>query len=255
MALIFVLLTYGGWNKIAYLSAEVRKARKSMVRILLYGIGVVTATYLIINYAFLRSLGLAGMASSDAVAVEVMRNLLGDAGATCMSLLVLVAVLNSMSAVIITGSRTDYAFGRDFPIFGFLGRWDAVAGTPVNGLLFQGAAALALILMGTGTRSGFAMMVQYMAPVFWLFFLLVGISLIVLRRKEKAVARPFRVPLYPATPLAFCGACLYMFYSSLVYAGRGGLIGAIVLLAGIPLFFLRRPGTAVGRAQGRPGTG
>jgi amino acid transporter len=83
-------------------------------------------------------------------------------------------------------------------------------------------------------------MVEYTAPVFWLFFLLVGISLFVLRRREGAIVRPFRVPLYPATPLVFCGVCLCMLYSSLVYTGRGGLIGVVVLLAGIPLLLLKK---------------
>jgi amino acid transporter len=240
MAMIFVLLTYGGWNEIAYLSSEVRKARKNMARVLLYGIGAVTAIYLTVNYTFLRTLGLAGTASSDAVAVEVMRGLLGGPGVTFMSLLVVFAVLSSMNAVIITGSRTNYAFGRDFQPFGFLGRWNEGANTPVNALLFQGAASLALVLLGMGTRSGFAMMVEYTAPVFWLFFLLVGISLFVLRKRERAIVRPFRVPFYPVTPLVFCGVCLCMLYSSLVYTGRGGLIGVAVLLAGIPLLFLNR---------------
>ena len=240
LAMIFVLLTYGGWNEIAYLSSEVRKARKNMVRVLLFGIGAVTVIYLTVNYTFLRTLGLAGTASSDAVAVEVMRGLLGEPGVTYMSLLVVFAVLSSMNAVVITGSRTNYAFGCDFPPFGFLGRWSQGANTPVNALLFQGAASLALVLVGTGTRSGFAMMVEYTAPVFWLFFLLVGISLFVLRKRERAIVRPFRVPLYPVTPLVFCAVCLYMLYSSLVYTGRGGLIGVIVLLAGIPFLLLRK---------------
>ena len=248
MAMIFVLLTYGGWNEIAYLSSEVRKARKNMVRVLVYGIGAVTVIYLTVNYTFLRALGLAGTASSDAVAVEVMRGLLGEPGVTYMSLLVVFTVLSSMNAVIVTGSRTNYAFGCDFSPFSFLGRWSGTANTPVNALLFQGLASLALVLLGTGTRSGFTMMVEYTAPVFWLFFLLVGVSLFILREKERAIVRPFRVPLYPATPLAFCGVCLYMLYSSLAYTGKGGLIGVVVLLAGIPLLLLTKkrcalPGT------------
>jgi amino acid transporter len=84
------------------------------------------------------------------------------------------------------------------------------------------------------------MMVEYTAPVFWLFFLLVGISLFVLRRKEGAIVRPFRVPLYPLTPLIFCGVCLYMLYSSIMYTGTGGLIGLVVLLAGIPFVLFRK---------------
>jgi amino acid transporter len=241
MAMIFVLLTYGGWNEIAYLSFEVRRARKNMVRVLVLGISVITAIYLAVNYSFVRSLGFAAMASSSAVAADAMRAILGGPGVTYMSILVVFTVLSSMNAVIITGSRTNYAFGRDFPLLSFLGRWNGAANTPVNALIFQSALALGLIVLGTGTRSGFATMVEYTAPVFWLFFLLVGISLFVLRKKEGAVVRPFRVPLYPFTPLVFCGVCLYMLYASLAYTGKGAGVGVIVLLAGIPFFLAGRP--------------
>ncbi|OPY64604.1 MAG: Serine/threonine exchanger SteT [Syntrophorhabdaceae bacterium PtaU1.Bin034] len=240
LAMIFVLLTYGGWNEIAYLSSEVRKARKNMVRVLLYGIGAITVIYLTVNYTFLRALGLQATASSEAVAANVMRSIFGEAGVTYITLLVVFTVLSSMNAIIITGSRTNYAFGRDFFLFSFMGRWQSGANTPVNALLFQGIASLVLVFLGTGTRSGFAMMVEYTAPVFWLFFLLVGISLFVLRRKEGAIVRPFRVPLYPLTPLIFCGVCLYMLYSSIMYTGTGGLIGLVVLLAGIPFVLFRK---------------
>ncbi len=240
VAMIFVLLTYGGWNEIAYLSSEVRKARKNMVRVLMLGVAAVTFIYLAVNYAFISSLGLGATASSGAVAVEVMRRVLGGPGVTYMSLLVVFTVLSSMNAVIITGSRTNYAFGRDYSLFSFMGNWDEKGNTPVNALIFQSAIALGLILLGTGTRNGFVTMVEYTAPVFWFFFLLVGVSVFVLRVKERAVVRPFRTPLYPFTPLLFCGACLYMLYSSLAYTGRGAIVGVIMLLTGIPVFLVRR---------------
>ena len=66
-------------------------------------------------------------------------------------------------------------------------------------------------------------MIDYVSPVFWLFFVLCAASLLVLRRREPDVPRPFRVPLYPLTPLLFCGAGLYLLYSSLAYAGAGAL--------------------------------
>jgi amino acid transporter len=242
LAMIFVLLAYGGWNEIAYFSSEVRKARKNMTRMLLCGVGIITAIYLALNYSLLRYLGLAAAASSRAVASDLMRGILGEAGVASMSLLVVFVALGSMNAVIIRGSRTNYAFGRAIPLFAFLGRSDKAGNA--RGLLFQGTAALILVLIGTGARCGFSMMVEYTAPVFWLFFLLVGISLFVLRTKEEAIARPFRVPLYPATPLIFCSACLYMLYSSIVYTGWGGLIGVVVLLGGIPFFLIRRSSPA-----------
>ncbi len=247
-ALIFVLLTYGGWNEIAYLSSEVRKARRNMVRILVYGIAVITAIYFCVNYVFFEALGFTAVASSEAVAVDLMRAVLGGSAVSFISVLVIIAVLSTMNAVIITGSRTNYAFGRDFPLFGFLGKWHGKANTPINALIFQGAAALALVGLGTGTRSGFAMMVEYTAPVFWLFFFLVGVGLLVLRRKEGAIVRPFRVPLYPLTPLIFCGVSLFMFYSSVAFTGRGGVMSLAVLLAGVPFLLIRRPEGQFGEA-------
>jgi len=238
-AMIFVLLTYGGWNEAAYLSAEVHDTRRNMIRVLFYSIGLITAIYLIINFAFLRSLGVSAMSESGAVASDMMRRVLGENGAICISLLVTLAALSTMNGVIITGARTNYALGRDFPLFNFLGRWQERRSTPVNALVLQGVIALVLVALGTGTRSGFEMMVEYTAPVFWFFFLLVGISLFILRRKDPQTFRPFRVPFYPFTPLLFCAVCVYMLQSSLAYTGKGALIGLCVLLTGIPLLLLK----------------
>jgi basic amino acid/polyamine antiporter, APA family len=93
------------------------------------------------------------------------------------------------------------------------------------------------------TREGIQTIVDYAAPVFWFFFLLVGISVFVLRRKEPDAPRPFRVPLYPLTPIIFCLTSCYLLYSSLTYALAdenkrwGGIVGIGVLLAGAILLF------------------
>jgi basic amino acid/polyamine antiporter, APA family len=241
-AMIFVLLTYGGWNEAAYLSAEVRNPGRNMIRVMLYSIAAITGLYLVINFALLRSLGLAAMSGSEVVAADLMRLVLGENGAIFISLLVAVTALSTMNGSIITGARTNYALGRDLPLLAFLGQWQGKRGTPVNALLLQAAISLLLILLGTGAHSGFVMMVEYTAPVFWLFFLLAGVSLFVLRRKEPGRSRPFRVPFYPLTPLVFCAICLYMLVASVLFTGSGSLVGLAVLAAGLPLFLRRRPG-------------
>jgi basic amino acid/polyamine antiporter, APA family len=88
------------------------------------------------------------------------------------------------------------------------------------------------------TRSGFETIIEYTAPVFWFFFLLVGIALFVLRKKAPNMKRPFRVPLYPITPLIFCLSSAYLLYSSLVYTGAGALVGVGVLLIGVVVLFV-----------------
>lgn len=240
MAMVFVLLTYGGWNEAAYLSAEVRDLRRNMTWGLFASLGLITGLYLLVNWAYLHGLGLAGMADSQVVAADLMRAALGAPGAQLISLLVVAAALSSTNATIFTGARTSFALGRDFSFFRFLGRWKDEAGTPANALLVQGGIALGLVGVGAATRQGFEAMVDYTAPVFWLFFGLAGVALFILRRTEPEVNRPFRVPLYPWTPLAFCGACVYMLWSSVAYTGIGALLGVGVLFAGVPLLALRR---------------
>ncbi len=235
-AMVFVMFTYGGWNEAAYLSAEVRGSRTTMARGLLASIGVVTAVYLIVNIAMIEGLGLAAVGRSEAVAADLMRGVFGETGARFISLLIVIAAASTMNGVIITGARTNHALGRDYPLFSFMGCWRERGSTPANALIVQGAVSLLLVAAGAFAKNGFVMMVEYTAPVFWLFFLATGLSLMRLRGIDPGTERPFRTPLYPAVPLLFCAFCLYMLYASMVYTGVGALMGVLVLLAGaLPL--------------------
>ncbi|MGF1482616.1 MAG: APC family permease [Cyanophyceae cyanobacterium] len=240
LTMVFVLLSYGGWNEAAYISAELRNLQRNMVRSLLWSVGIITVIYLAINLAYIQGLGLIEMAASEAVGADLMRRALGEPGAWFISLLISVSTLGAINATIFTGARTNYALGKDFSLFRILGRWHHRASTPIPALLVQGAIALGLIMLGTLTRHGFETMVDYTAPVFWFFFLLTGVTLFVLRRREPHVTRLFRVPAYPLTPILFCSICGYLLYSSLTYTGVGALIGVAVVMAGIPLLLLSR---------------
>jgi amino acid transporter len=235
LVMVFVLLTYGGWSEAAYLSAEVRDPARNIVRALVLSLVAVTALYILVNWAFFAGLGLAGVASSKAVAADLLDRAAGPRGAQLAALLIVIAAVTSANAAIFTGARTAYALGRDFRAFRLLGRWDPRAATPVNALLAQGGIALALIGLGALTRQGFETMVEYTAPVFWLFLLLTGIALFVLRRRDAATRRPFRVPLYPFTPVVFVASCAWLLYSSLAYTGVGALVGVAVLAVGVLL--------------------
>jgi amino acid transporter len=237
MAMILVLLTYGGWNEAAYISAEVRDGPRNMARALLLSICVVTLCYVAINAIYLHVLGVDGVASSQAVAGDVMRTVLGEPGAIAISILVIIVVLTSLNVTIFTGARSNFALGRDFPLFRFLGRWNERSGAPVTGLIVQGAIALFLVGLGTFTRGGVQTAVDYLSPVFWFFFLMTGIALFVLRIREKEAPRPFRVPLYPLTPFLFCLSAGAMLYSSLSFTGIGASAGLALLALGLPFLF------------------
>ncbi|MEB3338833.1 MAG: amino acid permease [Leptolyngbyaceae bacterium] len=240
LAMLFVLLSYGGWNEAAYISAEIQDYQRNMVRSLLWSIGIITVIYWLINLAYLQGLGLAAMAQSQAVAAELMRRALGQLGAIAISLLVAIATLGAINATIFTGARTNYALGQDVSLFRFLGHWQANPSAPIPAFLVQGAIALGLVLLGTVTRNGFETMVEYTAPVFWFFFLLSTLSLLFLRVQEPNRLRPFRVPLYPVTPVLFAIVCGYLLYSSLAYTGIGASFGVAVVALGIPFLYWDR---------------
>jgi len=248
LAMVFVLLTYGGWNEAAYISAEVRDARHNMVKTLLLSIALIAGLYMLVNFAYIHGLGITGVANSKAVAADLMRRVFGESGAKLISFIVAVTALSSINATIFTGARTNFALGQDFRSFSFLGRWSDRRHTPTNALLIQGAIALALVFLGTITHEGekgFETMTAYTSPVFWCFFLLSGIALFVLRQREPDTPRTFQVPGYPITPLIFCAICGYLLYSSITYASSqaysiGAIFGITVMVVGVPVLFLVR---------------
>ncbi len=256
LAMVFVLLTYGGWNEAAYLSAELQGTRRRILHALMISIGLITALYLMVNLAYVYGLGLQGMARSEAVAADLLRVAFGRTGETLLAVSVGVAALTSINATMIVGARTNFAVGRDWAALHTLGRWQGERGVPTAALYAQSIFALALLVFGASLRSGFESMVDYTAPVFWLFFLLCTLALIVLRRREPDTPRPFKVPLYPVLPLLFAAVCLYMLWSSLVYVKAGALVGVAVLLVGALLMLLlergdRRRGAAAARPEQR----
>ena len=238
-AMLFVLFTYGGWNDAAYISAEVRGER-NMVRALLIAISIVAVLYVLVALAYMKGLGLYAMARSDAVAADLLKAVWGSGGEKVISIMIAIAALTSVNGSIIVGARSNYALGKDWPLFRYIGHWDGASGSPRNAIVVQGAIALVLVGLGAFQKAGFKGLVEYSLPVFWGFFLLIGIAIFVLRAKEPDAPRPFRVPLYPVLPAVFVCMCGYLLYSSLTYHKGHALVGLGVLaVGGVVLLFAR----------------
>ncbi len=238
LAMVFILLTYGGWNETAYLSGEVKDAPRNMWKVLVLGTLAVIALYLLVNVALLSAIGFEALKAAPTALADVVRQTFGTAGAIALSLIVIGAALTTMNATIFTGARSNHALGRSYGAFSLLGRRDPQSGAPVAAIMVQALIALALVGLGALTKDGVKTMVEYTAPVFWSFLLMIGISLFLFRMREPDRESPFRVPLYPVLPIIFCATCVYLLYSSLMYTGFGALVGVAILAAGVPVYLL-----------------
>jgi len=263
VAVILVLYAYGGWNDAAFVASDMRDRRLIPKALILSTIGI-TLIYLAVNAAYILSLGFPEVQKfKPAIAADVLRPM-GAAGFKVMCLVVMVSALGAMNGLIFTGSRVYSSLGAEHSVFALLGHWQPRFRSPVWSLLAQGAITVAMIFM-VGTQhgrdsidyvlsavgiaipwgqyfGGFNTLFAGTAPVFWVFFLLTGVSVFVLRIKDRDIERPFRLafPWFPVLPLIFCGMCVFGFYSAINYAKSVSLIGWVPLLLGLPLFFLSR---------------
>lgn len=242
-AMVFVLLAFGGWSEMATLSAEVKDARRGMVRALVASILVITALFLAANWALLRGLGVEGLAASQAPAADLMARAFGPVSGALLSIAVAAAAITSVNATIVVGARTTYAACRDragsAAILRPMARWDGARAIPSGAIFWQGVVSLALVGLGA-VYDGFETLVNYTAPVYWLFITASGLAVIVLRVREPAVERPFQVPFYPVLPLLFVIISTAMIWSGLTYVGDGVWFSAAVMGGGLLLALVLR---------------
>lgn len=240
MALVFVLYTFGGWNDVSFVAAEVKEPQRNLPRAVLLGLAVVTLIYLLVNSVLIANLGLEGLAGSnnapaDVVAVQMNAWGLGQWISTLLGLLVAVSCLGAVNAMLITSPRIYFAAGQDHRFLNWFARWDHQTETPRRALLAQTVATLLMLMLCAGLNSSilirfgwtegifaggnpFEELVTVSSPFFWLFLALVGMGLIVLRKTDPDRPRPIRTFGYPFTPLVFIVSSLFMCYSSFKYA-------------------------------------
>ncbi len=227
LALILVLFTFGGWNEMAYVAAEVKRPQRNIVRALIIGTVSVTALYLLVNGAFLHSLGYEKMTTSGTVAVDAVAAVFPEIAGKAVNILVCISALGAVNGLIFTGARISYALGAEHTAFRTLGIWNPRFGTPVWALIVQGVISLVILLVA----GSFIDTILYSAPVVWLFFLGTGLAVFVLRRKEHQIDRPYKITGYPITPMIFCVCCLFMLYSSVSYAFSNKPVGLVILVS------------------------
>jgi len=231
LAMILVLFTYGGWNSISYVAAEVIEPQKNILRSLITGTCLVTLIYIVINFAFLHALGIHGMMNSQSIASDVVRLSFGEPGAMAISLLICITCLGNINGMIFTNARVYYAMGQEHQLYSWLGHWNLRLDSPVRSLTLQAIITLAMVILMGANEDAFARLVLFSAPLHWFFFLMVGIALFILRRKQKVTKGSYKVPFYPWLPIVFCLSTIFVLYASLSYAYSQAHPEAYVIIA------------------------
>lgn len=233
VALILVLFSFGGWNEMAYVAAEVKNPNRNIVRALVLGTAVVTGLYLLVNGAFLYALGYAGMTDSQAVATDTVSTVFPATGARFIGVLICVSALSALNGLIFTGARITYAIGADHRPFRYLGHWNPDTGTPLRALIVQGIIAVLLVLL----LGSFTATLLYTAAAVYTFYLATSIAVMVLRVKEPHIPRPYKVTAFPLPTLVFCGACGFLIYSAAVYKPVVSVLTVTIMLLGLPIYW------------------
>ncbi len=231
-ALIPVLWGYGGWNESTFMSGEFKDTRKALPISLITSIVIITSLYVLINIAYLSVLTPGAMRETKSIASEIFYALFGNPGRLLISAAVLISASGALNSYILTGARIPFAVAQDSTRLSWLGRVHNTLGTPVQAFLVNGGWAILLILWGN-----FEELLFFTGFAKWFFFTLAGASVFILRRKHKGDGS-FRMPGYPFVPVFFTAFAFTLFITTIVNEPRAALLGAMLLMLGLPIYSL-----------------
>jgi APA family basic amino acid/polyamine antiporter len=253
-ALVPVLFSFGGWQQTNAVAEELIEPDRTLPRALIFGVLIVAATYLLVNVAYLRALGTAGLAASRAPAADTMFVYLGGAGRTLITAGIVTSTVGFLGMVILMSARVYQAMAADGLFFQSMATLHPRTQTPVTALVAQGVVALALLLTGT-----YGQLLDYVVFADWIFFGATAASLWTLRRIDKpmpaasgttasastsalqrqAEAREAslqRTPWHPWSTLVFVAAAVYVLIGSIVSNPGNAARGAALLALGLPVY-------------------
>ena len=229
--LVGAFFSFGGWWDLSKLAGEVRDPERTLPRALVYGVSILTLVYVLISAVFIYLVPLERVASREAFAGQVGEILFGRFGGQAFSAIVIVAVLGSLAAVVMSAPRVYFAMARDGLFLHQVAAIHPRFGTPARAIAVQAALASFMVIIGT-----FSSIISFFIFVVVVFIGLSVAGLFVLRRRDPSV--PFKTPGYPVTPLIFLFLILLML---VLLAGNNALqamLGVLVVLLGLPVYYL-----------------
>jgi APA family basic amino acid/polyamine antiporter len=239
-ALVPVLFAYGGWQQANYIAEEIVAPERNLPRALVLGVSIVVLVYLAANFTYLQVLGAGGLAASLAPAAEVAEARLGGPGRTIIALGIAASTFGFLNLVIMVSPRVYQTMAADGLFFPALAKLHPRYRTPAAALLAQGSWAVLLLYSGH-----YGQLLDYVTFCDWIFFGLAALALFRIRRRDASDGIPdppgaFRTPLWPATPLVFVAAAVYVVLGSVTSNPMNALLGLVILALGVPAFWFWR---------------
>ena len=233
-AMIPIAFAYGGWQTASFLAGEMRDPRRDLARGLIFGVLGVIALYLAVNYVCVRALGPAGLAGTRTPASSVMRAAWGQTGARWIAFGIAVSTLGFLGQGILTAPRVYYAMAKDRLFFRSVAWISPRTGAPVAAILVQGVLASMIVFIGR-----YEQILNYVVSIDFTFFTLTAAAIFVFRRR--ALPTPlFRTPGHPFTTGLFVLASAAIVLTTFTSYPANSLIGLVILLAGVPVYWFWR---------------
>ena len=243
-ALIPVLWTYDGWADLSFMGGEVRNPQRTLPLALVLGTACVMLAYVVVNLGFMYLLSLPQMAQSKLIAATAAVHIpqFGNAGASLIAAVVLVASISGLNGSMMTGPRIFFAMADQGLFFRAVARVSPEFQTPSIAIWL--ATGLGVIYVLT---NGFAELADKFILGIWPFYALCVAGVFVLRRRRPAILRPYRVPGYPVVPALFLLASFGMVANALATDPWNTGVTFAIIAVGIPAYFLWKLYTRAGR--------
>jgi len=236
LAMISVLWAYEGWQFATYSAGEAKDPQRNFPRAFLIGVLCLIGVYVLVNLAYLKALGPQAAAGSNTIAASAIATVMNPRASTLVSLAILFAVFSAANSVQLTSPRVFFAMARDGLFFRRLAVVHPRFHTPAAAVTAGGIWAAVLAFTGT-----FEQLLTYVVFAGWIFYGLAAASIFVYRRRLPELARPYRVPGYPWTPLVFVIAAAALVANTMYSAPKTAAVGLGIVLLGLPAYlFLRK---------------
>ena len=228
--MMLAFFSFAGWWDLGKLAGEVENPGRTLPRALTYGVIIVTIVYILTSFAFVYLVPLDQVTSGETFAAQAGEVLFGRAGGMIFSLIVVISVLGSITAVVMSAPRVYFAMARDGVFFPSVAALHKRFETPARAIALQAVLASVLVIAGS-----FNKILSYFLFVVVVFIALSVAALFVLRREDSTAVR-YLTPAYPVTPIVF----LVMIVFTLVLLGgqdtKHAFLGVAVVALGFPVY-------------------